>query len=479
MSWGFFGMDQFASESPLEAQWQRVRSRLKQQIGETDFRNWFSAMILDGAQGGTVRVELPSRFMRDMVHTQYRELLRMIWSDENPEIKAVEVAVARKPRLGPEAIAESVSLPIKTEPRPLPLRRAETGPLIVATVIEEDFGAPLDPRLTFDNFVVDRSNELACAAARRAADANGQGYNPLVLWGGVGLGKTHLLQAIAAEIRQRTPERRVMYLSAEKFMVQFVQAVRARDTVAFKQAFRSVDVLMIDDLQFISGRDVTQEEFLHTFDALVDQQRQVVLSADRPPSEFTAFGDRLRARLGSGLVVQMQPTTLELRRTILDTKTASMGVTIPAPVLDFLAHKISSNIRELEGALNRVVADSTLCGRTVTLESCQSLLQDLLRGGADKRVTIDDIQRKVAEHYGIRLSDMTSARRARAVARPRQVAMYLAKQLTPRSLPEIGKKFGGRDHTTVMHAVRRIEELKAADPAMADDVELLRRLIES
>lgn len=472
-------MDQFASESPLEAQWQRVRGRLKQQIGETDFRNWFSAMIFDGIHGGTARVELPSRFMRDMVHTQYREVLRSIWFDENPEIKAVEVAVTRKPRVAPEAIAESVSLPIRSEPRPTPTRRAEAAPAMAASAIDEEFGAPLDPRLTFENFVVDRSNELACAAARRAADANGQGYNPLVLWGGVGLGKTHLLQAIGTEIRQRTPERRVLYLSAEKFMVQFVQAVRARDTVAFKQAFRSVDVLMIDDLQFISGRDVTQEEFLHTFDALVDQQRQVVLSADRPPSEFTAFGDRLRARLGSGLVVQMQPTTLELRRAILDAKTAAMGVAIPAPVLDFLAHKISSNIRELEGALNRVVADSTLCGRTVTLESCQTLLQDLLRGGAEKRVTIDDIQRKVAEHYGIRLSDMTSARRARAVARPRQVAMYLAKQLTPRSLPEIGKKFGGRDHTTVMHAVRRIEELKAADGAMADDVELLRRLIES
>ena len=355
------------------------------------------------------------------------------------------------------------------------IRRLE----VAGPVADEDIGAPLDPRLTFDSFVVDRSNELACAAARRATDPTGQGYNPLVLWGGVGLGKTHLLQAIAAEIRQRSPERRVIYLSAEKFMVQFVQAVRARDTVAFKQAFRSVDVLMIDDLQFISGRDVTQEEFLHTFDALVDQQRQVVLSADRPPNEFSAFGDRLRARLGSGLVVQMQPTTLELRRTILDAKTAAMGVTIAPPVLDFLAHKINTNIRELEGALNRVVADSTLCGRVATLESCQSLLQDLLRSGPEKRVTIDEIQRRVAEHYGIRLSDMTSARRARAVARPRQVAMYLAKQLTPRSLPEIGKKFGGRDHTTVMHAVRRIEELKSADPVMADDVELLRRLIES
>ncbi len=473
-------MDQFVSESPLEAQWQRVRGRLKTQIGETDFRNWFSAMHLDGVHGGTVRVELPSRFMRDMVHTQYRELLRSIWSEENPEIKSVEVAVVRKPRAAVAAIAEINASPARPEFRAVAPRRAEAAPAPAsAQAIEDEIGAPLDPRLTFSSFVVDRSNELACAAARRAADASGQGYNPLVLWGGVGLGKTHLLQAIGAEIRQSTPERRVIYLSAEKFMVQFVQAVRARDTVAFKQAFRSVDVLMIDDLQFISGRDVTQEEFLHTFDALVDQQRQVVLSADRPPSEFTAFGDRLRARLGSGLVVQMQPTTLELRRTILEAKTASMGVNIPAPVLDFLAHKISTNIRELEGALNRVVADSTLCGRVVTLESCQALLQDLLRSGPEKRVTIDDIQRRVAEHYGIRLSDMTSARRARAVARPRQVAMYLAKQLTPRSLPEIGKKFGGRDHTTVMHAVRRIDELKSGDSVLADDVELLRRLIES
>ena len=466
-------MDQFVTGSPLDAQWQRVRSRLRTQVGETDFRNWFGSMRFDGVHGGTVRVQLPSRFMRDMVHTQYRELLRSVWVEENPDIKAVEVAVLRPPRA--MLSIDEMPAPVSARPETPAIRRLE----VAGPVADEDISAPLDPRLTFDSFVVDRSNELACAAARRATDPTGQGYNPLVLWGGVGLGKTHLLQAIAAEIRQRSPERRVIYLSAEKFMVQFVQAVRARDTVAFKQAFRSVDVLMIDDLQFISGRDVTQEEFLHTFDALVDQQRQVVLSADRPPNEFSAFGDRLRARLGSGLVVQMQPTTLELRRTILDAKTAAMGVTIAPPVLDFLAHKINTNIRELEGALNRVVADSTLCGRVATLESCQSLLQDLLRSGPEKRVTIDEIQRRVAEHYGIRLSDMTSARRARAVARPRQVAMYLAKQLTPRSLPEIGKKFGGRDHTTVMHAVRRIEELKSADPVMADDVELLRRLIES
>ena len=466
-------MDQFVTGSPLDAQWQRVRSRLRTQVGETDFRNWFGSMRFDGVHGGTVRVQLPSRFMRDMVHTQYRELLRSVWVEENPDIKTVEVAVLRPSRA--MLSIDELSAPVPAKPETPAIRRLD----VAGPVPDEDIGAPLDPRLTFENFVVDRSNELACAAARRATDPTGQGYNPLVLWGGVGLGKTHLLQAIAAEIRQRSPERRVIYLSAEKFMVQFVQAVRARDTVAFKQAFRSVDVLMIDDLQFISGRDVTQEEFLHTFDALVDQQRQVVLSADRPPNEFSAFGDRLRARLGSGLVVQMQPTTLELRRTILDAKTAAMGVTIAPPVLDFLAHKINTNIRELEGALNRVVADSTLCGRVATLESCQSLLQDLLRSGPEKRVTIDEIQRRVAEHYGIRLSDMTSARRARAVARPRQVAMYLAKQLTPRSLPEIGKKFGGRDHTTVMHAVRRIEELKSADPVMADDVELLRRLIES
>jgi chromosomal replication initiator protein len=294
----------------------------------------------------------------------------------------------------------------------------------------------------------------------------------------VGLGKTHLMHAIAWAIRQRNPKRRIIYLSAEKFMFQFIRALRHKDTMAFKQQFRSVDVLMVDDVQFISGKDLTQEEFFHTFNALVDQNRQVIISADKSPSDLDGLEERMRSRLGWGLVADIHPTSYELRLGILQSKAEQMQAEIPLKVMEFLAHKITSNVRELEGALNRIVAHATLIGRPITLETTQEVLSDLLRAN-DRRVTIDEIQKKVAEHYNIRVADMHSARRARAVARPRQVAMYLAKQLTARSLPEIGRKFGGRDHTTVMHAVRKVEELCGLDQSFGEDVELLRRMLES
>jgi chromosomal replication initiator protein len=261
-------------------------------------------------------------------------------------------------------------------------------------------------------------------------------------------------------------------------MYQFVRALRTKDTMSFKEQFRSVDVLMIDDVQFIGGRDATQEEFFHTFNALVDQNRQVVISADKSPSDLEGVEERMRSRLGWGLVADIHPTTYELRLGILQAKAERLGAEIPSKVLEFLAHKITSNVRELEGALNRIVAHTTLVGRSVTLESTQEVLHDLLRAN-DRRVTIEEIQKRVAEHFNVRVADMHSARRARAVARPRQVAMYLSKQLTSRSLPEIGRKFGGRDHTTVMHAVRKIEEIKSLDPSFAEDVDLLRRMLEA
>ena len=338
--------------------------------------------------------------------------------------------------------------------------------------------APLDPRFTFDNFVVGKPNELAYAAARRVAEAGTVPFNPLFLYGGVGLGKTHLMHAIAWHIRRRTPKRRIIYLSAEKFMYQFVRALRTKDTVAFKELFRSVDVLMIDDVQFIGGREATQEEFFHTFNALVDQNRQVVISADKSPSDLEGVEERMRSRMGWGLVADIHPTTYELRLGILQAKAEPLGVAVPTKVLEFLAHKITSNIRDLEGALNRIVAHATLIGRSISLEMTQEVLHDLLRAN-DRKVTIEEIQKKVAEHFNIKVSDMHSARRARAVARPRQVAMYLSKQLTARSLPEIGRRFGGRDHTTVMHAVKKVEELKVTDSEFAEDVELLRRMLDS
>ena len=473
-------MDEAGRSGSADAQWARIRGRLRAEVGEAAFKSWLNPLTFDGVRDGAVKMALPTRFMRDHVMKHYAERLKLLWSGENPGVRAVEIVVAAG-SLAASAAAEApapFAKPAIVRAKPAVRRGAdEAGGEAVVPAEPAAIQAPLDPRLTFSNFVVGKPNELAFAAARRVADSASVPFNPLFLYGGVGLGKTHLMHAIAWEIRTRDPSRRVIYLSAEKFMYQFIRALRFRDTVAFKEQFRSVDVLMIDDVQFISGKDSTQEEFFHTFNALVDQNRQVVISADKSPSDLEGLEERLRSRLGWGLVADIHPTTYELRLGILQSKAEQLRAQIPQKVTEFLAHKIQSNVRELEGALNRIVAHSTLVGRDITLESTQEVLHDLLRAN-DRRVTIEEIQKRVAEHYTIRIADMSSARRARAVARPRQVAMYLAKVLTSRSLPEIGRKFGGRDHTTVMHAVRKIEELKAADPALAEDVELLRRMLE-
>ncbi|MBY0430440.1 MAG: chromosomal replication initiator protein DnaA, partial [Rhodospirillales bacterium] len=393
-----------------------------------------------------------------------------------------------------EVTVQASAQPAETDDEPVPAPAAMPAPAAATrpsrvevvsagnppgepAVMGDEISAPLDPRYTFRNFVVGKPNEFAYAAARRVAEANLVTFNPLFLYGGVGLGKTHLMHAIAWDIRERNPKRTVIYLSAEKFMYRFVRALRYHDTMAFKEQFRSVDVLMIDDVQFIGGKDSTQEEFFHTFNSLVDQGRQIVISADKSPSDLAGMEERLRSRLGCGLVADIHATTYELRLGILESKAEQLGIMVPRKVMEFLAHKIASNVRELEGALNRVVAHSQLVGRDITLESTQEVLHDLLRAN-DRRITIEEIQKKVAEHFNIRVADMHSARRARQVARPRQVAMYLAKQLTSRSLPEIGRKFGGRDHTTVMHAVKKVEELRETDSSFAEDVELLRRMLE-
>ncbi len=474
-------------QGSLDQQWARVRGRLKDEVGETAYRSWLKPLTVADFNAGQVKIVVPTRFMRDWIRTHYADRIRALWTGENPGVQSVEIIVAA-PTRAPEASAaraevaeaspraELVSAPAYAAPVEELVHEAAPA-LVVSEERNDELSAPLDPRFTFENFVVGKPNELAFAAARRVADASAVTFNPLFLYGGVGLGKTHLMHAIAWHIRKKDPARRVIYLSAEKFMYQFIRALRFKDTMAFKEQFRSVDVLMIDDVQFISGKDSTQEEFFHTFNALVDQNRQVIISADKSPSDLEGMEERLRSRLGWGLVADIHPTTYELRLGILQQKADRIGAKIPAKVLEFLAHKITSNVRELEGALNRIVAHAELVGRAITLESAQDVLHDLLRA-SNRRVTIEEIQKKVAEHFNIRLSDMSSARRARAVARPRQVAMYLAKQLTQRSLPEIGRKFGDRDHTTVMHAVKKVEELCGTDPAFSEDVELLRRMLE-
>jgi chromosomal replication initiator protein len=469
------------AEGDFQAQWARVRGRLREEFGDAAFRSWLSKMTLFDVADGRVRIGVPTRFLRDWVAAHYADRIRALWNAENSTISVIDVFVAANGAAAPAVRAEAAA-PASPATRAKPFEEAPAS-AEPAGEEKDQLSAPLDPRFTFENFIVGKPNELAHAAARRVAEScvapkRTVPFNPLFLYGGVGLGKTHLMHAIAWHIRTRTPARKVIYLSAEKFMYQFIRAVRFKDTMAFKEQFRSVDVLMIDDVQFISGKDSTQEEFFHTFNALVDQNRQIVISADKSPSDLEGMEERMRSRLGWGLVADIHPTTYELRLGILQAKAEQRKIPMPVKVLEFLAHKITSNVRELEGALNRIVAHAQLVGRAITLESAQEVLHDLLRAN-DRRITIDEIQKRVAEHYNIRLSDMHSARRARAVARPRQVAMFLCKQLTPRSLPEIGRKFGGRDHTTVMHAVRKIEELRSTDKALAEDVELLRRMLET
>jgi chromosomal replication initiator protein len=488
----------------LSVQWTRIRGRLQSEVGEVEYRTWLRQMCLAGQDGDEITVTLPTRFLRDWVSTRYGDRLKNLWQAEDSNIRRVEIRVGGS-SVAPVPLDESVSTPgeMVREPARGPVAAQRAGsdgnapratasvaaPRAAASVAawpedraesRSDLAAPLDPRFTFEGFVVGKPNEFAYACARRVAERpSSQGFNPLFLYGGVGLGKTHLMHAIAWELTDRTSNPvSVAYMSAEKFMYRFIAAIRSQSTMEFKENLRSVDVLMIDDLQFLIGKDNTQEEFFHTFNYLVEQGKQIVVSADKSPSDLNGLEQRLRTRLGCGMVADLHSTTYELRISILEAKAARAGVEVPGKVLEFLAHKITSNVRELEGALNRLVAHANLFGRPVTLETTHEVLHDILKAH-DRRVTIEEIQKKVAEHYSIRLTDMSSARRARAVARPRQVAMYLAKQLTSRSLPEIGRKFGNRDHTTVMHAVSRVTELMERDGNFAEDVELLRRLLEA
>jgi chromosomal replication initiator protein len=441
--------------------WKKVHNEMRTEFGEAIFRSWLKPLTLQAFYHGTMEVSVPTRFMRDWIQNHYAERILAMCSETSEEIKRLQIVVVQNAIVDDSAETASEQAKKANQNKKMDL---------------SEVSSPLDERFTFDSFVVGKPNALAHAAARRVVESLSVPFNPLFIYGGVGLGKTHLMHAIAHAIEDQWPEKTVMYLSAEKFMYQFVKAIRSDSTMAFKEQFRSVDVLMIDDIQFIAGKESTQEEFFHTFNALVDQNKQIIISADKAPSDLAGVDERLRSRLAWGLVADIHPTTYELRLGILQTKRAQLGAQVPDAVLEFLALKVTSNVRELEGALNRIVAHADVTKSAISLESTQEVLQDLLRAH-DRRITIDEIQRKVAEHYNLRMTDMHSARRARNVARPRQVAMYLAKQLTARSLPEIGRKFGGRDHTTVMHAVRKVEELMDDDAQIAQDVDVIRRAL--
>ncbi len=446
-------------------QWGQLKQDLLKTIGKSNFKSWIEPLELSHIEEGVATFAVPTSFVGNYVSQKYGDQILYHAQSVSPEIRRVHFQVPANQVRRPSAPR------VEAKPQPAPRQTAGVP------------AAPLDRRFTFDTFVVGKPNELAHAAAKRVASGGPITFNPLFLYGGVGLGKTHLMHAIAWELSQRQPELNVVYLSAEQFMYRFVQALRERKMMDFKSMFRAVDVLMVDDVQFIAGKESTQEEFFHTFNALVDGGKQIIISADRAPGEIENLEERIKSRLQCGLVVDLHPTNYELRLGILQSKveyyrTQYPGLVLADGVLEFLAKRITKNVRVLEGALTRLFAFASLVGHEITMELTQDCLADVLRS-SERQVTIEEIQRQVSDHYNIRLSDLIGPKRVRIFARPRQVAMYLSKQMTSRSLPEIGRRFGGRDHTTVMHGVRRIDELRVADSQIAEDIDLLRRTLEA
>ena len=452
----------------LKQQWDNICKHLEHEVGVSAFKSWIVPLKLSTVDDNIAKFIVPTAFIGNWVSRNYAEKIQEGFEKEGILVKSIEFNTSEVRQSKQEISSlEAYNKDKKIENK--------SGLILPSS--------PLDARFTFSNFVVGRPNELAHAAARRVAETGAVTFNPLFLYGGVGLGKTHLMHAIAWHIKSREASSRILYLSAEQFMYRFVQALRFKDMHGFKELFRSVDVLMVDDVQFIAGKESTQDEFFHTFNALIDNGKQIVISADRAPGEIDGLEERIKSRLAWGLVVDLHPTDYELRLGILQSKVEAQlkihkGIEIHQGILEFLAHRISSNVRVLEGALIRLFAFSSLVGRQIDIDMAQECLADILRV-SQRKVTIEEIIRKVADHYNLRMTDLVSARRARVIARPRQVAMFLSKMLTSKSLPEIGRRFGGRDHTTVIHAVKKIEELRQIDNQIAEEVEILRRMLEA
>ncbi len=446
--------------------WTRVRGNLRLSAGQRLFDQWLKPIVLiPGEDAETVRLGLPSAFMTNWVKNHYADRLMMEFRAQLPGVRTVSIetvdARATRELAAAAPVADAV-VPVT------PSASAGAGER-----------PNLDSRFTFDRFVVDTTNRVAFNAAKALAEPGKPRFSPFYLHSNTGQGKTHLMHAIGHAFMDACPDATAIYMPAERFMFEFVRAVREKDTYAFKARLRGVDLLMIDDLQFIAGKESTQEEFFHTVDEFMREGKRLVIAADRSPLALEGIETRLASRLGSGLAADIKPAELGLRRTILDRKLEDMaGASVPSEVLDLLAARISSSVRELEGALNRLVAYAQLNNEVVTIEFAESVLGEALRG-SQRRVTIDEIQKAVSSHFDVKQLDLVSQRRAVAIARPRQIAMYLAKRLTTRSLPEIGRKFGNRDHSTVIHAVRRIEELRGTDSEIDGAVRSLMRQLEA
>lgn len=467
--------------------WARVKRRLRAELGEDVYASWFGRLELDTIdEKGCAHLSVPTRFLKSWIESHYTDRVLSVYRSEIPSVERIAVSVrGTAAKEIPQAVrrtGEPARFPAAGAKAPASADIKPPVPQIAEDREATELGgAPLDVRLTFDSFIVGRSNNLAHAAAERVAhNQNGLLYNPLYLHAGVGLGKTHLLHAIGHETRNSG--RRVIYLTADRFMYGFVSSLKAQTSLAFKERLRAIDLLIIDDVQFIQGKSI-QQEFGHTLNSLIDAGRQIVVAADRPPTDLESLDERVRSRLAGGLVVEVGTLDEQLRAQILTTRISALqqlhpGFDVSAPVISYVARSITANGRDLEGAVNRLLAHATLTGSTITLETAEAAIRDLVRNREPKRVKIEDIQKLVASRYNVSRSDILSERRTAAVVKPRQIAMYLAKILTLRSLPEIGRRFGGRDHTTVLHAVRKIEKALNEDTALSDEVELLKRMLQ-
>ena len=471
--------------------WGQVRGELLKAVGENNFTAWIDPIVFDRLDDRTARFHVPTNFFGSWVSQNFGDVILRHLISAGVTVDRIEFSVGQ--RLAAQAVNANAapqtrepaqgSAPAAAAAAPTALASAPAPSAPLRTGSADLPGATLNPAYRFEDFIVGKPNELAHAAAKRVAEGRDVTFNPLFLYGGVGLGKTHLMHAIAWELRARFPEARILYLSAEQFMYRFVRALREQDTMTFKQMFRSVDVLMVDDVQFIAGKTSTQEEFFHTFNALVEEGKQIIISGDRAPVDMEELDTRIASRLQCGLVVDLHPTDYELRLGVLQHKAEramakNPQIRIAEGVLEFMAQRISTNIRVVEGALTRLFAFADLVRREITVEMVQDCLSDILRS-TDRKVTLDQIIKTTCDYYNIRQADITGSSRARAVARPRQMAMYLSKTLTSRSYPEIARKLGGRDHTTVLYGVRKIEELMSVDSQIAEDAELLRRMLEA
>lgn len=475
------------SAQDLKQSWDRIAARLRAELGEDLYSSWFARMEAEECQDRQLAVSVPTRFLKNWIESHYAARLQKISETEFGTLDAIAIRVrSRGLPVRPQAETERREI---AEAQPASMRAVpemSPRPAIQAQPSGNDRGSPLDHSLTFENFLLGRSNALAHAAAMRVADAKpGEplSFNPLFIHSAAGLGKTHLLNAISWRIRQQNPERKVLFITAERFMYHFITALRARDVISFKDYFQSIDVLLIDDFQFLQGKTM-QQEFCHTFNSLVDAKRQVVIAADVPPAQLESIDQRMRSRLAGGLVVDVGLPELELRRAIIETRLAEVrrrdpSMIVGEDVIDFIASRITGGGREIEGALNRLIASQQLTRAPMTVDLASMALRDLAQPQADgARIRIDDILKIVGRHYNVARTDLLSPRRARTIVRPRQIGMYLAKKLTPRSLPEIGRRFGGRDHSTVLHAVRKIEDMLKTDDKLAREVALLIKLVE-